>query len=245
MINKIILSIREPAGEIPFKNSGKTLLGILLAFIPLLVLGITGTRVGAGTFLGGMLITLGYILAIGVASLLLKLQGSGWRQIGLAQPESWLRTALLGFVTFLGTIVLVNVVQWIALSLPGVAAEPADISRFNPLAGNLPLFLLYLLLAWTTITFGEEMFFRAFLISQLEAVFQGIKIEKVLVVLISALAFGSVHYQEGVVGMLSTAAMGFLFGLIYLRTGRNLWVTIIAHGLANTLRFIFIFIGTA
>jgi hypothetical protein len=244
MVDKIILSIREPASEIPFKNSGKALLGILLAFLPLFVFGITGTRVGAGTSLGGMLITLGYILAIVVASLVLKLQASSWRQIGLAQPGSWLRTALLGFVTFLGTIVLVNVVQWVALSVPGLAVEPVDLSRFNPLTGNLPLFLLYLLLAWTTITFGEEMFFRAFLISQLEAVFQGIKIEQVLAVLISFLAFGSVHYQEGVVGMLSTAAMGFLFALIYLRTRRNLWVTIIAHGLANTLRFVFIFIGT-
>ena len=245
MINKIILSIEVPSSDIHIKTRGKTLLGILLAFLPLVVLGITGTRVGAGTLLGGMLITLGYILAIVVASLVLKLQGSSWNQIGLAQPGSWLRTALLGFVTFLGAIVLVTVVQWVALSLPGLAAEPADVSRFNPLTGNLPLFLLYLLLAWTTITFGEEMFFRAFLISQLEAVFQGIKIEKVLAVLISSLAFGSIHYQEGVVGMLSTAAMGFLFALIYLRTGRNLWVTIIAHGLANTLRFMFIFIGTA
>jgi hypothetical protein len=245
MVDKIILSIREPASEIPFKNSGKALLGILLAFLPLFVFGITGTRVGAGTSLGGMLITLGYILAIVVASLVLKLQASSWRQIGLAQPWSWLRTALLGFVTFLGTIVLVNGVQWITLSVPGLATEPADLSRFNQLAGNLPLFLLYLLLAWTTITFGEEMFYRAFLISQLEAVFQGIKIEQVLAVLISSLAFGFAHYQEGVVGMLSTAAMGFLFALIYLRTGRNLWVTIIAHGLANTLRFLFIFIGTA
>lgn len=244
MVDKTIRSIREPASEIPFKNSGKALLGILLASMPLLVFGITGTRTGAGTFVGGMLITLGYILAILVASLILKLQGSGWRQIGLAQPGSWLRTVLLGFATFLGTIVLVNMVQWVALSMPGLAAVPADVSRFNPLTGNLPLFLLYLLLAWTTITFGEEMFFRAFLISQMETVFQGRKIGIVLAVLASSLAFGFAHYQEGVVGMLSTAAMGFLFALIYLGTGRNLWVTIIAHGLANTLRFAFIFIGT-
>lgn len=244
MINKIILSIREPAGEIRFTSVVKALLGILLASMPLLVLGITGTRAGAGTSLGGMLITLGYILAIAVASLVLKLQGSGWRQIGLSRPESWPRTALLGFVTFLVAYVLVNGVQSVALSIPGLAVEPADLSRFNPLAGNLPLFLLYLLLAWTTITFGEEMFFRAFLISQLEAVFQGVKIGKALAVLVSSLAFGFVHYQEGVVGMLSTTAMGFLFALIYLRTGGNLWVTIIAHGLANTLRFAFIFQGT-
>ena len=87
------------------------------------------------------------------------------------------------------------------------------------------------------------MFYRAFLISQLENVFQGFKIGTALAVLGSTFAFGLAHYQEGPVGMLTTAGVGFLFALIYLRTGRNLWVTIIAHGLANTLRFVFIFFG--
>jgi membrane protease YdiL (CAAX protease family) len=39
--------------------------------------------------------------------------------------------------------------------------------------------------------------------------------------------------------------MVIIFALVYLRTGRNLWITIITHGLANTLRFAFVFIGAA
>jgi membrane protease YdiL (CAAX protease family) len=218
-------------------------LGILFAFVPLLVLGITGTRLGAGTFLGGMLITLGYILAIVVATVVLKLGGTDWRKVGLARPISWPRTVLLGLAALVGVFLVVTAVQWIALNLPGLVTEPADVSRFDPVAGNLPLFLLYTVLAWTTITFGEEMFYRAFLISQLDNVFQGFKISTALAVLGSTFAFGLAHYQEGPVGILTTAAIGFLFALVYLRTGRNLWVTIIAHGLANTLRFAFIFFG--
>jgi membrane protease YdiL (CAAX protease family) len=34
-----------------------------------------------------------------------------------------------------------------------------------------------------------------------------------------------------------------LFGIIYLRSQRNLWITIIAHGLLNTIRFILVFTG--
>lgn len=245
MINKTSLSVQELTSEPRFKGNAEALLGILLAFVPLLALGITGTRLGAGTFLGGMLITLGYILTIVVASVILKLQRTGWREIGLARPNSWPRTVFLGFAALVGIFLVVNVVQWTALNLPGLATEPAEVSRFNPIEGNLAIFLLYTVLAWTTITFGEEMFYRAFLVSQLEAVFQSSKIGPALAVLGSSIAFGLAHYQEGPVGMLSTAAMGFLFALIYLRTGRNLWVTIIAHGLANSLRFMFIFIGAA
>jgi len=245
MINKTSLSVRELTSEPRFKGSVEALLGILLAFVPLMAFGITGTRLGAGTFLGGMLITLGYILTILVASVVLKLQKTGWREIGLERPNSWPRTVLLGIAALVGTFLVVNAVQWFALNMPGIATEPADFSRLNPIEGNLAVFLLYTLLAWTTITFGEEMFFRAFLVSQLETVFQRVKIGTALAVLGSSIAFGLAHYQEGPVGIMSTAAMGFLFALIYLCTGRNLWVTIIAHGLANTLRFVFIFLGSA
>ena len=244
MINKIALSHQEPTSKPRSRGNSQALFSILLAFVPLVVFGVIGTRLGAGTFLGGMLITLGYILTIVVASVVLKLGGTGWREIGLARPNSWPRTVLLGITALVGVFLVVNAVQWIALNLPGLTTEPADVSRFDPIAGNLPLFLLYTALAWTTITFGEEMFFRAFLISQLEDVFLGAKIRTALAVLGSTFAFGLAHYQEGPVGMLTTAAIGLIFALIYLRTGRNLWVTIIAHGLANTLRFVFIFLSS-
>ena len=44
-------------------------------------------------------------------------------------------------------------------------------------------------------------------------------------VVVSSLAFGFAHYQGGPVGILGTAAFGLLFAWIYLRSGRNLWVT--------------------
>ena len=45
--------------------------------------------------------------------------------------------------------------------------------------------------------------------------------------------------------MLETTVIGFVLGSAYLLSGRNLWVTIIAHGLANTLAFVLIFSGMA
>jgi membrane protease YdiL (CAAX protease family) len=243
MIEKTTLSLRKSTDETRYMKSFRGLLGIVVAFTPLLVLGSTGTRLGAGTLLGGLVITFGYVLSIMVASLVLKVQGTSWREIGLARPTSWLRTVLLGIGALVGAVLVISAVTVTALNLPGLAIEPADVSRFNPMEGNLPLFLGYLVVAWTTITFSEEMFFRAFLTSELAGVFQNTKVGWALGVIGSSAAFGLAHYQEGPVGMLSTGAFGFLFALIYLRTGRNLWVTIIAHGLLNTLRFVLIFSG--
>ena len=53
------------------------------------------------------------------------------------------------------------------------------------------------------------------------------------------------HIRRNTVGQIQTFFMGLIFGAFYLRTSRNLWVTIIAHGLGNTIRFLFFFIGAA
>ena len=101
---------------------------------------------------------------------------------------------------------------------------------------------MMLVLAWSTIAFGEELFYRAFLISRLvdhTAMGTG------RAVVISGMVFGAIHFAEGPLGSISNGAFGILFGWIYVRTQRNLWVTIIAHGLINTLRFTLLYTGAA
>ena len=223
----------------------KSVLEILVAFLPILVLGILGTTLGTDTLLGGTIVTLGYVVSILVATILLKLRGSSWSQVGLARPQSWKRTALLGIGVLVALLVMSIAIQVLAINLPGLEVAPIDQSRFNPIEGNLVIFLLFILLSWTTIAFGEEMFYRAFLISQLEIVFPGSKLGTVIVLLISSTIFGFVHWVEGPLGIMNTFTMGLILGAVYLRSGRNLWITIIAHGLANSMRFLFLYLGMA
>jgi len=242
MINKTALSGSErTSGTLNIKKFS-SLLDILLASLPLVVGSFIYIRLGAGPALGNIVGTLAYVLCIVVASVMLKLRGTGWREIGLARPKSWLRTVLLGIAALVAAIVVMNVSVGI-VNLSGVETAPPDISRFNPIEGNLPLLLGYLVLSWTSIAFGEEMFFRAFITSRLGQVFQNTKLGWALAVIGSGVAFGLAHFQEGPMGIVSNGSFGLLFGVIYLVTRRNLWVTIIAHGLLNTLRFVFLFIG--
>ena len=245
MTEEFNLSIREyKIGKVSTQKV-RSLLEILVAFLPILIIGFIGTSLGTDTLLGGMLVTLGYVLSIGVATIVLKLQGSGWSQIGLARPKSWPRTVLLGIGALIALFLMTIALQVVAINLPGAEVPTIDQSRFNPLQGNLAMFLLFVLLAWTTIAFGEEMFYRDFLITQLGNIFPQSKMGTVLALVGSSLIFGLVHWVEGPLGVANTFFMGLILGAIYIRTGRNLWVTIIAHGLANSIRFYFLFIGAA
>jgi membrane protease YdiL (CAAX protease family) len=243
MINEIAISLEKRTSRSRRLQKFRSLIEILVASLPMLAFGVVGTRIGTSTFLGGMIVTLGYVVSILIVTVILKIRGSGWRQIGMARPQSWKRTILLGIGVLLALLVMNIALQVIALNLPGAEVQPIDQSRFNLLNGNLVLFLLFVGAAWTTIAFGEEMFYRAFLITQLGDVLPGSRLGTALVLLFSSTIFGLVHWVEGPLGVINTFAMGLILGAVYLRSGRNLWITIIAHGLANTIRFVFLFLG--
>ena len=218
---------------------------ILIVGSPIIVMGIIGNLVGGSTLAGGAIINLGYLMMIFIGAKLLQKQGNSWREIGLRRPASWLKTALFGVAAFVGAVVLFVAVQGIAaglLNVLGMLPSELDQSRFNPIEGNLPLFVLMVVLAWTTIAFGEELFYRAFLITRMIDL---TKIGRWFSILIAGAIFGVVHFAEGPVGILANASFGILFGWIYVRSSRNLWITIIGHGLINTLRFTLLFIGAA
>ena len=47
--------------------------------------------------------------------------------------------------------------------------------------------------------------------------------------------FGYGHYYKGPAGVMASTMSGLVLGTAYLASGRNLWVTIFAHGFRNTL----------
>lgn len=216
---------------------------ILLVAAPILLLGATGSILGLETAVGATLVNLGYGVAIIIGGVLLQRQNSSWCVIGLARPAVLWKTLLAGLGAACGALVIYVLTQIIVIGILmvlGLTPSEIDQSRFNPVEGNLSLYLLMILLAWTTIAFGEELFYRAFLISRLvdQATFS-----KPLAIAISSILFGIVHFAEGPLGILSNSCFGAFFGWIYLRSHRNLWITLIGHGLINTFRFTLLYVG--
>lgn len=51
------------------------------------------------------------------------------------------------------------------------------------------------------------------------------------------------HWYQGVAGVWGSAVSGLLFGVLYLKGGRNLWLPILAHGFSDTIGLVLIYLG--
>jgi membrane protease YdiL (CAAX protease family) len=80
-----------------------------------------------------------------------------------------------------------------------------------------------------TAGFGEETFFRGYLFERLGKLFGTGPGAKVLTVVITSVAFASLHYfDQGLAGAQQATITGLVFGTIFAFTGR-LWTLMCAH----------------
>lgn len=179
-----------------------------------------------------------------VATLYLHSRGETWAQLGLRNPGGWKSWALLLPQILLGVVVILGVGAGTALLgdalglwQTGALPDGAE-DRWGDIRGNLPVYLLWLVLAWVSAGFGEELFFRGFMVSRAERVTKGLPFALFLAVLIPAAIFGIAHfYYQGLRGLIVTGLIGLSLGTLYLLYKRNLWPLIVAHGLVDTLGF--------
>ncbi|MEE2526461.1 CPBP family intramembrane glutamic endopeptidase [Hyphobacterium sp. HN65] len=126
-----------------------------------------------------------------------------------------------------------------ALGFWPVEEVPSGVEdRWGNIVGNFPVYLGWLAIVWTSAAFGEEIFFRSYLIRRVEALLPGVKWAAALAVIIAATGFGIAHmYYQGVRGLVVTGVIGLALGTLYLVYKRNLWPLVLAHGAVDTLAF--------
>jgi hypothetical protein len=172
--------------------------------------------------------------AMAVATFLLYRRGLSWADLGLKWPRSWLRTiglAVLIFVAFIATVVVFQTIADQFFEDIGTSG------RFDFIKGNLGAYLLIMALVWTHGSFFEELLFRAFIITKSGEALGGTKAASLLAVVIAAIFFGYRHYYyQGMHGAIVTGGIGLVFGLIYLKIGRqNILPLVLVHGIANSI----------
>ena len=118
-----------------------------------------------------------------------------------------------------------------------------DVSLFALLQGNVRYLLGSLLAAWTLAAVGEEFVFRGYLLTRIARAFGGTRRAWIGALGITSALFGLGHVYQGTSGVISAGLSGLVFGVLYLATGRNLWVPMIAHGAVDTVGFVLLFLG--
>ena len=139
-----------------------------------------------------------------------------------------------GVVIHIGFSILIEPLIQISLH------EEIDLSNFDAVKGNLANYLILLAIGVFFGGFAEELMFRGFVIGWGERLFGG---GAIFLVVLSAAVFGAAHLYQGPSGMLSTGLMGFLFGLLYLSTGRRLIACMLAHATIDILGITELYVG--
>lgn len=146
-----------------------------------------------------------------------------WHEIGLTRPTNWAVTIVAGVVLGIGMKFLMK-----AVVLPALGAPPVN-AYFHDVAGNWQLTLQYFAFVIVGAGFAEELFFRGYLFERSAKLFGKGFVATALTLIVVSLLFAAGHWRQGWSGMANAGIVGSFAALIFLATGRNLWLPIVMH----------------
>lgn len=180
-----------------------------------------------------------WLVLIGWLSL--RLRRTGWSSVGLRRPTDWRKTILAAIVA---GIVLQLISEFVTEPLIRYATGVTpDLSSFRELVGNLPASLLMLVVVWILAAFGEEMAYRGYVLERAATLGGGSPRAYVVAMLAVSVLFGIGHWYQGVAGVVDSSFSGLYYGTLFLASGRNLWLPILAHGFSDTIGLGLIYFG--
>lgn len=239
-------NVKTKIGYLLITNKLATVIEIFLIFMLAIGL-ISFLKPYAGD---NLVMKMGIIWCVNVLMLILvwtgmKLRGQNWSNFGLTFHLPGRKEAIRTFVRSLFVCVLGlggYVLGAIIMANISGMPESADMSNYEYLQNNIFMLILTLCGVYIVSSFGEEVIYRAFLINRLGELGLDSKYGKLVAVAISAVIFGLAHYEWGPAGIVSTAFMGFLMGIFYVKY-KNLWILVLAHAYMDTLLLVPLFFG--
>jgi uncharacterized protein len=173
--------------------------------------------------------------------LALRIRREPWSSIGFSRPPRLGRTIALGIVA---GIAMEAFAVWVTTPwISGAFGVQPDYSAFAAIRGSVPNLLLFVVLSWLLAAFGEEICFRGFLMKRLAQSMGESRGAWIAALLLSSVLFGWGHTEQGVSGWIQEGLSGALLGALFLLSGRNLALPIVAHGVSNTVAFVLMYAG--
>jgi uncharacterized protein len=180
------------------------------------------------------------VLLLLLASQSLWHHQQGWSALGLRWPQSMRRTLVEAVIASVVILVATRVV--IVPLATRLAGAPVDLEILVQ-PGDARSLRRWLVQAWTLAALGEEMVFRGYIMQRVVDLVGETRIGWSLALVASSAMFGIAHRYQGWAGVIMTAGIGGLLGLLFLSRGRNLWVVVICHAVVDTVGLLAIFLG--
>ncbi|WP_082346727.1 CPBP family intramembrane glutamic endopeptidase [Xanthomonas vasicola] len=143
-------------------------------------------------------------------------------------------TRSLIWIVVLTAIIIGLVTPVLQPLIDQLTGTKTDYSAYGALRGNIKASVRLIGLAWLSAALGEELVFRCFLMHQLERLLSTFRGGQITSSIVGGAIFGLMHAAQGIAGVLLTGIVGSIFCFAYLRSDRNAWALIVAHGLIDT-----------
>ncbi len=173
----------------------------------------------------------------------IRLRNGGWKSVGLRKPDSWRKTILWGLAVGVLVMIAGELANALGERIWHTAAKVSSV--IEDAKASWKTALASLGLVWTFAAFGEEMGYRGYLLTRAAEAGNRSKLAYVVALLASSILFGYGHYYKGPPGILQSTVSGLILGGAYLLSRRNLWISILAHGCADTIAILAVFFGLA
>jgi len=173
--------------------------------------------------------------------LVLKNNGEKFSDIGFRVSSFTVRAALIGSIAAVAILSIMQLLVFPVLE-QFVEFESTDVGLYDFIKASKAQFLIIVVMGWLVGGLYESIVFHGFVFTRLEKMIPG-KYATASGFVVSCILFGAYHLQLGSAGAFNALVVGVVYQGLFLYFKRNLWATIICHGVYNTMVITLIYLG--
>jgi len=161
------------------------------------------------------------------------------QELGFLRNVSFWKT--LVWALLLVFIATVAILIWTPF-LESLFGKP-DYSAYGALKGNKEVVIQLWIYGMISAAFAEEVIFRGYFCSLLENYIGTSQVSKTIMVVTGALLFTLAHYSQGISALINIFIISLAFYIVFICSGRNIYATILAHAIIDTVGLYQIYLG--
>jgi membrane protease YdiL (CAAX protease family) len=204
----------------------------LLVFGICTVLVVTGIKMRPG---------IGILTAILLIPAVMWVRNNGLADIGIQLSVNWTSTILqaLGYGIFISLLSMI-LIEPLSEILTNTVHDLGPVGKIK---NNWFVLLQTFVFVWLFVAIVEEVIFRGFLMTEISKIIGSGLLATIFNIVFTSVVFGFCHAYQNKCGIVTTGLIGSLFAIVFLISGRNLWVAILTHGFLDTIGILSIYFG--